>query len=90
MPRKPGAGRNSWSTPDDAPELNEAFFSRATLYDGPRPVRRGRPLAAAPKQQVTLRLSADLLADLRATGPGWQTRVNAALREWMDRQTDPA
>ena len=32
------------------------------------------------KQQVTLRLDQDVLARFRATGPGWQSRINAALR----------
>ena len=34
-----------------------------------------------PKARVTIRLDADVVARLRADGPGWQTRANAALRE---------
>ena len=34
-----------------------------------------------PKTRVTIRLDADIVARLRADGPGWQTRANAALRE---------
>ncbi|WP_338413806.1 BrnA antitoxin family protein [uncultured Sphaerotilus sp.] len=30
---------------------------------------------------MTLRLDADLVARFRASGPGWQTRINAVLRE---------
>jgi uncharacterized protein (DUF4415 family) len=45
--------------------------------------RLGRPPLAAPKQAVKVRLDADLLASLRATGRGWQTRVNAFLNEGM-------
>lgn len=44
---------------------------------------RGRPLgtlADDTKAKVNLRLDADVLEKLRATGRGWQTRVNAALR----------
>ena len=52
----------------------------------PLPKKRGRPPKKAPKQQVTIRLDADLLAELRALGKGWQTKVNAALREWIERQ----
>ena len=44
-----------------------------------RPLR-GRPRLAATKQAVKLRLDPDLLAALRASGPGWQTRVNDLLR----------
>ena len=45
---------------------------------------RGRPVGsvqAATKAPVKLRLDPDLLAALKATGRGWQTRVNDALRE---------
>jgi uncharacterized protein (DUF4415 family) len=35
------------------------------------------------KQTTTIRLDADVLAVLRGTGPGWQTRVNEALCEWL-------
>ena len=50
------------------------------------PKKRGRPRKKEPKRQVTLRLDADLLEDLRSLGKGWQTKVNAALREWMAQQ----
>ena len=46
--------------------------------------KRGRPVGstkANAKQPVKLRLDPDVLAVLRATGPGWQTRVNTILRE---------
>ena len=48
--------------------------------------RRGRPLGsvqAVKKRSTTIRLDADVLEALRATGPGWQTRINAAAREWL-------
>jgi uncharacterized protein (DUF4415 family) len=35
------------------------------------------------KVPTTIRFDADALAALKATGPGWQTRVNAAVREWV-------
>ena len=34
-----------------------------------------------PRQQVSIRLDADVLAKLKASGPGWQTRVNEILRK---------
>ena len=43
--------------------------------------RRGRPRMANPKQAVKLRLDADVLAYFRASGPGWQTRINKVLRK---------
>lgn len=42
--------------------------------------RPGRPKSPAPKVQVSLRLDPDVLDKFRATGKGWQGRVNAALR----------
>ena len=44
---------------------------------------RGRPTAAVVKERITIRFDADVLAALRATGKGWQTRVNDAMREWV-------
>ena len=41
----------------------------------------GRPLSPNPKQQVTLRLDPDVLEKFRATGKGWQSRINAELRK---------
>ena len=73
----------AWVDPDDAPELTDAFFEQADEYVGEKLVRRGRPKAAVTKEAVKLRLDADLLAALRATGDGWQTRINDMLRASM-------
>jgi uncharacterized protein (DUF4415 family) len=52
------------------------------LYDGDRLIRQsGRPKKAAPKEAVSIRLDADVLAHFRATGPGWPSRINDALRK---------
>ncbi len=48
-------------------------------------VRRGRPLGSGTKVQVTMRIDADVLERLKATGSGWQTRANDALRNWVKR-----
>ncbi len=60
----------------DARPLTDAQWKAAAPT-----VRMGRPPKAAPKEAVKLRLDPDVLAVLRATGAGWQTRVNAILRE---------
>ena len=73
--------------PDDAPELTDEFFERADEYVGDRLVRRGRPRAASTKVALTVRYDADVVAAFRATGRGWQTRMNAALREWLKTHT---
>ena len=35
------------------------------------------------KEQVAIRFDLEVLAAFRADGPGWQTRMNAALKEWL-------
>ncbi len=66
--------------PDTAPDLSTgdwpAKFARA-------PVRRGRPPLARPKVSTTIRLSQDVIDHFRAGGPGWQTRIDRALRDWI-------
>jgi len=44
---------------------------------------RGRPAGSGTKEQVAIRFDNDVLAAFRAAGPGWQTRMNAALRDWL-------
>ena len=71
---------------DEIPELTDEWFETADFKIGDKLIRRGRPKLDRPKSQVSLRLDADLLDALRATGTGWQTRVNAALRDWLERR----
>ncbi|MHB1495064.1 MAG: BrnA antitoxin family protein [Acidithiobacillus sp.] len=42
----------------------------------------GRPVGAL-KESTTIRFDRDVLETFRASGPGWQTRMNAALRDWL-------
>ncbi|MFZ5485954.1 MAG: BrnA antitoxin family protein [Pseudomonadota bacterium] len=79
---KPGSGI-AWIDPDDAPELTDAFFEAADEYVGETLVRRGRPSASRPKQALTVRYDAEVIEAFKATGKGWQTRMNAALKDWL-------
>jgi len=72
-----------WIDPDDAPEWTDEMFNRADLHENGVLIRRGRPPAEHPKARVTLRLDAEVAAALRASGKGWQTRVNQALKDWL-------
>ncbi len=45
--------------------------------------RIGRPPAAVTKERITIRLSHDVVERFRASGAGWQTRVDAALKDWL-------
>jgi uncharacterized protein (DUF4415 family) len=57
---------------------------RELLYDEDGNVKRtGRPRAERPKTPVTIRLSQEIAEAFRATGKGWQTRMNAALADWL-------
>jgi uncharacterized protein (DUF4415 family) len=47
--------------------------------------RVGRPKSPKPKRAVSLRLDADVVEAYRVCGKGWQTRINALLREHMPR-----
>jgi len=65
------------SDPDAAP-LTDAEWEAAKPM-----LRRGRPPAAVTKERITIRLSHEVVERFRATGDGWQTRVDAALKDWL-------
>ncbi|AEF99135.1 BrnA antitoxin family protein [Methylomonas methanica] len=44
----------------------------------------GRPRKESPKVFTGIRLDADVLDAFRSTGKGWQTRMNDALKEWLN------
>jgi uncharacterized protein (DUF4415 family) len=88
MNLKPDA--KAWIDPDDDDVVwTEEMFRAAAFYKDGKLVRPatgtlksiGRPKADDPKKQVTLRLDSDVVAGFRATGPGWQSRINAELRK---------
>jgi uncharacterized protein (DUF4415 family) len=70
----------------DNPELTDADFARAIPFDqAPAHIRAAFPKAGgrprgSDKEQIALRLDKDVLAKFRATGPGWQTRINEVLK----------
>lgn len=79
---------------EDARELDDDWFAKAkpaseafapeayaALVAMKRP--RGRPKADETKVFTAIRLDADILETFKATGKGWQTRVNAALRQFI-------
>ena len=44
---------------------------------------RGRTKLPKTKERITIRLSPEVLESFRASGAGWQTRVDAAIRDWL-------
>lgn len=81
---------------DDAPELDASFFAEAMPYphlpqEAAQAVentrkRQGRPPVEQPKQAISVRLDADVLAWLKSEGNGYQSRINAILREAMQQK----
>jgi uncharacterized protein (DUF4415 family) len=45
--------------------------------------QRGRPAGSGTKEQVAIRFDRDVLSAFRTAGPGWQTRMNDALKDWL-------
>lgn len=83
-------------TDNDNPEWTEEDFKRARpaskvlreifppgVAEAMLVPKKGRPLGSGKKTSATMRLDNDILAAFRATGRGWQTRLNAALRDWL-------
>jgi uncharacterized protein (DUF4415 family) len=75
--------------PEDGPydpndgSATRAWFERADLIRKGKVIRRGKrgPQKAPTKKLVSLRLSADVIEHFKAGGPGWQTRIDGALRK---------
>jgi uncharacterized protein (DUF4415 family) len=82
MRTKKRLGSAEWTDPEDAPPLTKEMLDQAEFFEGNHFVRpgRGRPKLASPKEQINIRLDAEVLERLRAAGPGWQTRINEILR----------
>ena len=94
---RPGRGytRQDWEEVSDNPELTPEELAQAkpmaealpdlhaALVSEIAKRKAGRPKLERPKQSIALRLDADVLAAFKATGSGWQTRMNEVLREWV-------
>lgn len=66
------------------PEMTAEEFSRLRPFSELLAEKRmGRPPKERPKEQVTLRYDAEVIEAFRATGRGWQTRMNDALKDWL-------
>jgi uncharacterized protein (DUF4415 family) len=69
--------------PNDAKAV-EAHWAGAAIKQGGVMVGRVRGKNKhPPKEQVAVRYSPEVLAAFRASGSGWQTRMNAALADWL-------
>lgn len=73
--------------PPDLPKSDDAGAPdprppqlRLKPTDAPKRNRGGRPRSADPKVPISIRLDRAVLEKFRATGPGWQSRINKVLR----------
>lgn len=64
---------------DDRPATTEELQAGVAAYRK----KRGRPAGSATKEQVAIRFDHDVLEAFRTAGPGWQTRMNDALKDWL-------
>jgi uncharacterized protein (DUF4415 family) len=67
--------------PTSSRDAAEAAFKAATTK--PKELPPKPPLIPNAKEQVTLRLDRDILDHFQEDGPGWQDRINAALRKFL-------
>jgi uncharacterized protein (DUF4415 family) len=85
-------GKKITGVDNDNPEWTKADFKRARPLKEADPAlyamlakRRGRPSVKFPKKQVTLRLSSKLVDRMKASGPGYNARVERILQEALDK-----
>jgi len=99
MPAKKRVTKRGWVDPDDAPEWSEDQFDRAEVRHGDKVLSpaqgtltrpRGRPKKPDAKIHIHIRLSPQVLGHFRAMGPGWQTRIDEVLRQWVRRHRKEA
>ena len=64
---------------DDRPATAEELQAGVAAYRK----KRGRPAGSGTKEQVAIRFDHDVLEAFRTAGPGWQTRMNDALKDWL-------
>ncbi|KQV32294.1 hypothetical protein ASC97_01480 [Rhizobium sp. Root1203] len=83
-----GYSKQDWDDVSDNPEWTEEDFKNARPFAEVFPelaesIRRsrGRPAVEMPKRQISLRLDPDVIDAFKATGKGWQGRINDALRK---------
>ena len=63
---------------DDKPLSHKQMTDGLVAYK-----KRGRPFSVSPKKQIAIRLDPEVLEAFQKNGPGWQTRINDALKEWL-------
>ena len=86
QPHTPDTDNPAWTAADfkqarSAHEMLPEIFSKARAESLLTP--RGRPKAEVTKVRVGIRLSSEVIDHFKASGDGWQTRIDAALRQYI-------
>jgi len=81
--------QEDWDDVDSPPLGDDRLASMRPVRDvAPELIdmarKRGRPPVPKPKVAIKIRLSADVVARFRATGAGWQTRIDETLRKVLE------
>ena len=94
--------QKEWIDSDDAPEISAADLQRGVWSVEGKVVSekegrkafakrlRGRPVGSvskSPKTLTTIRLSAEVIEQFKAAGTGWQTKIDLALKQWLQEHT---
>ena len=87
--KRKGSGRTS-AVLSDPPEVTDEWIAGADVYRGAKLVRRGRPKLQHPRRLLSLRLPPEVIANWKATGPGWQTRMAEVLEKSAPKARRPA
>jgi uncharacterized protein (DUF4415 family) len=87
--KRKGSGRTS-AILSDPPEITDEWIAGADVYRGANLVRRGRPKLQNPRRLLSLRLPPQVIANWKATGPGWQTRMAEVLEKSTPKLRRPA
>lgn len=84
-PEEEAAIQRGIAADPDNPEWTAEDFAQARPFAQVMAERKrmGRPPKEAPKVPLNLRVDAEVVAAFRATGDGWQTRMNDALRTYL-------
>ncbi|EHQ9284752.1 BrnA antitoxin family protein [Salmonella enterica] len=75
--------RKAVASDPDAMLLEDENIKLVSLNNLKSLRRKGRPVTDCPKVSVNIRYSPEVVEAFRATGNGWQTRMNAALIDWL-------
>ena len=83
MSKKPNPELIDEEIPVWTDEMVKQSVRFSGLPDSLQAKLRGRPKAAVTKERITIRLSQEVVERFRASGDGWQTRMDAALKDWL-------